>query len=353
MRSLFFRCVVALLATTTLLYSTPLIAQFDAGLDFRRTQALNAMHFASSPYEGNARVLRIWRQLINYTGHVFPVYEAQSYQAGMATLSGIYLDISIAGDPEEEVTTFFLAHEWGHMENQDPLNNLTPFGQYQLLLGGTAQEDRADTFAAMFMRHYHHDIRPVVAFLCALPDGPPGDTHSTGPERAAHLQSFFGIHREDPCQSDEDAAREEEVRFSNGITAMVAATLNNFRNVKGNRDGSGYVSSITLPLAGRNATCEIHAFDPTNWNDCRYLFVVRDQGTIDDEYEHIVEVVDASTSGWTSEEPAFDADNRRRNHHWSKGGNNSAATIDLILQTSKDADREFLVLRFKSSAPAN
>jgi hypothetical protein len=147
-------------------------------------------------------------ELVGYSNHAFPVYPAQQFTAGQATLGGIYLDISIAADPSVEVTRFFLAHEWGHMMHGDPLNELTPLGRYRMAMGARAAEDNADTYAATYMRYRNHDIRPVIDFFCALPDFGPGDSHSSGVDRAKHVAAIYGVpdkHVDVPCADNNNS----------------------------------------------------------------------------------------------------------------------------------------------------
>jgi hypothetical protein len=186
------------------------LAQDPALQQFYNTQVLHAFDGMDHPAAANARVLSIWFELANYSKHRFPVYPAQQFTAGQATLSGIYLDISIAADPSVEVTRFFLAHEWGHMMHGDPLSQFTPLGQYRMLVGGTTVEDSADVYAATFMRYQNHNIKPVVDFFCALPDAGPSDTHSPGPARAAKVARIYGLKGPDPCGSGNDADTDQD-----------------------------------------------------------------------------------------------------------------------------------------------
>lgn len=152
----------------------------------------------------NMRVMTIWRELVQYSGEAYPVYASQQCTAGQSTPYGIYLDVSIASDPSVEVTRFFLAHEWGHMTYGDPLPHLANVGQYQMLTGSTAIEDRADAYAARFMRAGAYDILPVLNFFCGIPPSPAGDTHSRGKDRARNVAHIYGYDGDYSCKSDED-----------------------------------------------------------------------------------------------------------------------------------------------------
>lgn len=158
---------------------------------FYQNQIAQMFAGLSDPQAANERVRGIWLELADYSGRMFPVYPAQQFTAGQATLRGIYLDVSIAADPEEEVTRFFLAHEWGHMMHGDPLNQLTPFGRYKMAVGSKAVEDSADEYAARFMTKNDNDVKPVIAFFCRMPNFGPGDTHSSGVDRAKHVAAIY------------------------------------------------------------------------------------------------------------------------------------------------------------------
>jgi hypothetical protein len=188
-RSLIHICALFALAqfVAIVIYAQQLSPQ-----EFYQTQVAAAFRGMRDPAAANLRVRSIWLELVQYSKHMFPVYPAQQFDAGQATLGGIYLDVSIAADPSIEVTRFFLAHEWGHMMHGDPLNQLTPIGRYRMTVGARAAEDAADTYAATFFRYQHHDIRPVIAFFCDMPDSGPGDSHANGVDRAKHVARIYG-----------------------------------------------------------------------------------------------------------------------------------------------------------------
>lgn len=187
-------------------------AQSPALQQFCESQLLAARAGMQHIPQVNMRVSTIWQELVHYSGEAFPVYASQQCTAGQSTPYGIYLDISIASDPSIEVTRFFLAHEWGHMTYGDPLPHLANIGQYQMLTGTTAIEDRADAYAARFMRAGGYDILPVLNFFCAIPPSPAGDTHSTGEDRARNVAQIDGYDGDYPCKSHEDPSDHASAR---------------------------------------------------------------------------------------------------------------------------------------------
>lgn len=205
---------------------------------FYETQVAQAFHAAANPQAANARVRSIWMELARYSKYQFPVLPAQNFTGGQAIPCCIYLDISIAADPSVEITRFFLAHEWGHMMHRDPLTQLSPVGQYKILMGGTAIEDSADVYAATFMRYQNHDIKPVLAFFCTLPDAGPGDTHSSGPVRARNVARIYGLGNADPCTSVESGSSNTSARlqcandYSTCLNKIVSADMCVANNVR-------------------------------------------------------------------------------------------------------------------------
>ena len=159
----------------------------------------------SSP-AANARVQRIWYQLVGDTGVMLPVVPAQQFNLGQALPNGVVLlDLGVAGDSDAEVTAFFLAHEYGHQILHHPQMALTPLGRYLAAMGGTAQEDAADRWAAHFLARHGYDFAPVYAFLCALPSGPRGDAHSSGPQRARNVAAVNGDDPDSVCDGAEES----------------------------------------------------------------------------------------------------------------------------------------------------
>jgi hypothetical protein len=147
---------------------------------------------------------------------MLPVVPAQQFTLGQALPSGVVLlDVSIAGNPRREITAFTLAHEYAHQVMGHAQLYLTEVGRWLVAAAGTAHEDEADAWAAEFMRSANYDIAPVLAFLCRLPGGGPGDSHSTGPARARNVARAFGAGMV-PCRGehdDESSARTHEVRL--------------------------------------------------------------------------------------------------------------------------------------------
>jgi hypothetical protein len=83
------------------------LAQDASPDEFWQNQVVNGIAGKQNLAAANTRVHSIWMELFKYSRHMFPVYPAQQFTAGQATLGGIYLDLSIAADPSVEVTRFF------------------------------------------------------------------------------------------------------------------------------------------------------------------------------------------------------------------------------------------------------
>lgn len=176
--------------------AAPLAAQ-DPGAFWRR-EMINlqrAMHDPST----SSRVQSIWFELVENTGRMYPVFPAQQFSMGQALPNGaILLDLSIAGNEYEEVTAFWLAHEYAHQVLGHTALHATRLGQWMTAMAGTTQEDAADRWAGVFLSDYGYEIDPVLDFLCSLPAGPRGDSHSDGPTRAWNVAESFGD-GEPPC----------------------------------------------------------------------------------------------------------------------------------------------------------
>lgn len=151
----------------------------------------------------NSRVRNIWFKLARYSGQAFPVVPAQQFTMGQALPNGvILLDLIAAGDDSPEVTAFWLSHEYGHQVMGHPRLSMTPVGRWMIARGGTSQEDAADRWAGRFLRSADYRIEPVLATLCSLPNGPAGDTHSTGKQRAAIVARAYGrSNTDDVCDA--------------------------------------------------------------------------------------------------------------------------------------------------------
>lgn len=178
-------------------------AQSDPTAFWQRTNA-GLMRALNDPTT-NQRVFGIWLKLVRETGRMFPVMPAQQYTLGQALPTGlILLDLSIAGDYDEEVTAFTLAHEYGHQILGHPQLSVSQVGRWLAAVGGTSQEDAADRWSGRFLRRAGYDIEPVLSFLCELPGGGRGDSHSSGPRRAANVARAYGGAVEVPCDAEEE-----------------------------------------------------------------------------------------------------------------------------------------------------
>ena len=269
--------------------------------EYYQTQVRHLFDGLTDPPAANARVFSIYKELVEYTDRRFPVYPFQQYTAGQATLQGIYLDISIAADPDIEVTRFWLAHEWGHMMHGDPLNQLTPVGQYRMFAGGSGAEDSADRFAARFMRVRNHDIGPILDFFCSAPDSGSDFTHSSGLQRALNVAVSYGLpdrHVSVPCAETPDSASHSS-DFTNEVRRMADASRHNFSTVKGAAGGNDiYESTVKLNGFGwRDLKCEFDASDASSAGDCSYVLNVSDQSQVDSRYEAVSNAVDAAVPG--------------------------------------------------------
>ncbi len=155
------------------------------------------------------KVRLIWYDLHDYSHEQYAVVPTQNYHLGQALPGGvILLDLSVAEDHNDNITRFFLAHEWGHQHNKDPYVSLTPLGQFQMAMAGTQAEDRADEYAADFMKSRGYNIDGPVKFFCSLPPSPPGDFHSDGRTRAVNVSKWYWGDQapSDPCNPSPDPA---------------------------------------------------------------------------------------------------------------------------------------------------
>jgi hypothetical protein len=181
-----------------LLFLSTVCAAQGNPADYFQNQIRNYWRGVYDP-STNARVQRIWLDLVDYSHVMRPVLPAQQFNAGQALPNGaVLLDISIAGDPDSNVTAFWLAHEYGHQVLGHPQLGATPWGQFLAMRAGTANEDAADRWAARFMRAKDYEVEPALEFLCGVPSAP-GDSHSTGPQRARNVARAFGDGAESPC----------------------------------------------------------------------------------------------------------------------------------------------------------
>jgi hypothetical protein len=322
--------------------------------DVYRSQLAHALDAMHNPQAANSRVIAMWTELVRYSHHAFPVYPSQQFTAGHATLEGVYLDLSIAADPSPEVTRFFLAHEWGHMMHSDPLNQLRPIGQYQMLEGAKAAEDNADVYAATFMRYRNHDIEPVIDFFCALPDEGASDVHRAGPARAKFVAKIYGAPDRNidvPCLEPDPGPLGDTSKLKHEIRTMAEASKNKFIAVRGPDLGNGvHASSVTVTGWG-DPKCEF-TVDEDSVGNCAYVLYVSDQSQVDAQYAGLIETIDSVLTGWTPTDETHDTSAYptlpRREHSWIfKVG--TGPVVQLELRKSTTSGNEFLVLTFNPS----
>jgi hypothetical protein len=113
----------------------------------------------------------------------------------------------VAGDDAEEVTAFWMAHEWGHHVLGHPQMVLSRVGQWLMAMSGSANEDAADRWAGRFLSRNKYDIAPVLAFLCSMPGGGPGDSHSSGETRARNTARAYRADEFTGCEDDSSSGR--------------------------------------------------------------------------------------------------------------------------------------------------
>jgi hypothetical protein len=172
------------------------------------------------------------------------------------------------------------------MMHGDPLNQFTPIGRYRMLVGGRDIEDKADAYDATFMRYQDHDIRPVLDFLCSIPDAGPGDPHSSGPDRAKHVVAIYSVpdrRIKVPCAEDDDSSS-DSAQFENGIRTMAEASRHKFSAVRGSALGNGrYESSIKLTGLGWRDEKYEFSIDGENVDHCGYVLSMHDQSQVDSQ----------------------------------------------------------------------
>jgi hypothetical protein len=225
------RTLCALMAAA-LLWLSPnnLSAQQDVDAYYASQTALYIQALTDPNLQAKVRL--IWYDLHNYSQEQYAVRPTQGYHLGQALPGGvILLDLSVAEDPNGNVTRFFMAHEWGHQHNHDPYMSLTPLGQFQMAMSGTQAEDRADEYATKFMKTRGYNIDGPIKFFCSLPPSPPGDAHSDGRTRAANVSKWYWGDQapSDPCNSSIDNGD-----FKGTLNKILAEAPNNFENFKGN-----------------------------------------------------------------------------------------------------------------------
>jgi hypothetical protein len=309
------------------------------------------------PASTNLRVEGIRKELSRYSGarHQYPVLPAESFAAGKATPGGIYLDLSIAGAPDLNVTRFFLAHEWGHMVHGDPVRQFTftPGGASTPLSlpvsSSTTIEDRADSYAATFMYRQQYDVTAVIEFLCRIPVVP-GDLHSSGADRAKHVARINELHEDDPCADtpaqdhltyatthehgatpsvaralpvlptapstgpfddksrgdDSDLAGwtkqvhlMEQAPFRKEVADITAAAKSNFASVRSSGNSASHIT-LQLEVGGYYQHCYLEDTTPIS---CLFtVFKNDDVDAISKDYENVKSALTAALPGWKAVE---------------------------------------------------
>lgn len=143
------------------------------------------------------RFREIWFQLAQYSGRPYPVFITDVSTIGQALPNGtVIIDYAVFGHEDQEVTAFWMAHEYAHQV----LGHVTPrimrFGSRLFPVyssgRGTENEDAADRWAAEFLVQHGYDTEPVVSMLKRLPDMPGDYQHSKSAVRAATVQDIDG-----------------------------------------------------------------------------------------------------------------------------------------------------------------
>lgn len=204
------------------LFIAALTASLGAGVGAARAQSREAFYLremvslerALTDVSLHYRVRSIWMRLAQYSGRMHPVYPAQNWNMGQALPNGaVLLDLSVAGNPREEVTAFWLAHEYAHQVLGHPQLTATRLGLYVAMMAGTAQEDAADRWAGRFLRDAGYDVDPALNFLCDLPVEPSDRAHSPGPTRARYVAAAYGSDDFSCAEADEGEAETVEPRL--------------------------------------------------------------------------------------------------------------------------------------------
>ena len=184
--------------------SEPARAQTPQQRAFYKEQMI-AMQAALMDPTANDRALKIWSKLVDYSHQRFRVLPAQNFTMGQALQGGtVLLDVALLAY-DESVTAFWMAHEYGHQVLGHPALTATPLGQFIAMSAGTANEDAADRWSGGFMKAVHYPIEPTLNFLCRMPSGGRGDSHSEGPARAGQVARAYGLTGE-PCRTVSNAS---------------------------------------------------------------------------------------------------------------------------------------------------
>jgi hypothetical protein len=329
----------AVLLIAACLVSVALPAPGLAQDDFMSTQFHRALDTLQDPAAANSRVRHIWTQLAAYSGHRYPVLPAQQFDAGNAQAGYIYLDVSIAGDPHESVTRFFLAHEWGHEENGDPLTGMIS-AIFVPIASNPDAEDNADRYAATFMSRHNDDIRPALTFLCNLPDGGPSDTHSPGPDRAEHLAEVYGYTSDYACPTESaDDLLEKEVKD------LVRSSETGFRFGRKNRASGETRFSTPITINEHDSACVVS--DGADNIYCKVDVRYEEKG----ESESAEDAFDSIENAIDSAFPDFTKDDDTRTSlvkavSWSKHAGDPLTVI--ALEWSSTESKDYITLEFNS-----
>jgi len=147
------------------------------------------------------RFREIWFQLAQFSGRPYPIFITDVSTIGQALPNGtVIIDYAVFGHEDQEVTAFWMAHEYAHQVLGHVTPRLVRFGTRVLPIyssgRGTDNEDAADRWAAEFLVQHGYDTDPVVEMLKRLPDMPGDHQHSKSVVRAANVQEIGG--GEDP-----------------------------------------------------------------------------------------------------------------------------------------------------------
>ena len=164
----------------------------------------------------NQRVQSVWLKLVMYSGRMFPILPAQQFTLGQALPNGIVLvDLGVVGDAHEEVTAFWIAHEYAHQVKGDSQLLVSPVGRFIAAASGTRYEDGADRWAANFMADAGYRISPVLSFLCELPSGRWNRSHSPGRTRARNVAAAYGVDPDSACSGGRRRSGSNSCEYAN------------------------------------------------------------------------------------------------------------------------------------------
>ncbi|MBN9398551.1 MAG: hypothetical protein J0I17_00090 ['Candidatus Kapabacteria' thiocyanatum] len=140
------------------------------------------------------RFREIWFQLAQYSGRSYPVFITDVSSIGRALPNGtVIIDYAVFGHRDQEVTAFWMAHEYAHQVLGHVTPHLVRSGTQVFPVyssgRGTESEDAADRWAAEFLVQHSYDTEPVVAMLDMLPDMPGDYQHSKSDVRAANVRN--------------------------------------------------------------------------------------------------------------------------------------------------------------------